>query len=369
MTPDAETIDLRVGDPGLPTPPAATAAAVEAMAAGLTHYTPAAGIPELREAAASKFRAQGLDCSADSTIIGCGAKSLLYALLLGDDLAGREVVIPAPHYAAYPALVRFAGGTPRVVSTRLEDGYKLTPEMLRHALTPQTRWLFLNTPANPTGATYTTDEIAALGAELNAYPDVMVLSDEIYEQFCYDSPAVSTGTISEDLARRTVTLDGISKTYGMTGWRIGYATGPQQVIDRATAAQFAILTCPPSVSQAAALGALTMDQTQIRTRNAGFVERRDAAIAILCRSSALDVPVPHGAFYLFPRIVAAGALGDTIVVDTLAERARVLVSAGTAFGAPGHFRLNFALDRAMVAEACIRVVATLDDLDREGFPR
>lgn len=359
-----ETINMRLGEPGLPTPSSAIAAATRAMTAGLTRYTPAAGLPELRTAVAEKFRSQGINATSERTIVGSGAKSLLFTLLLGDELAGREVVIPAPYYAAYPALVRHAGGTPRIVPTRPGDGYKLLPADLRAALGARTRWVVLNTPGNPTGATYSPDELKALAAELADYPDVLVLSDEIYEQFRYGMPACSTAALDDELARRTVTLDGVSKSYSMTGWRIGYATGPQPVIDHAIAAQFAISTCPPSVSQAAALAALTMPQDAIRARNAAFVDRRDLAIGILRRSPALDVVSPEGAFYLFPRIAAD--LDESHVVRMLADQARVLVAAGSAFGAPGHFRVSFALDRSALTEACRRIVATLDEIATEG---
>jgi aspartate aminotransferase len=359
-----ETINLRLGEPGLPTPPAAIAAATEAMAAGLTRYTHAAGLPELRAAVAEKFRRQGIDAATERTIVGAGGKSLLHALLLGDELAGREVIIPAPYYAGYPTLVCHAGGTPRILPTRARDGYKLVPADLRAALGQRTRWVLLNTPNNPTGATYSPDEVRALAQELAPYPDVLVLSDEIYEQFTYEAPAFSTAALSDDLARRTVTLDGVSKSYSMTGWRIGYATGPQTVIDRAIAAQFSIITCPPSVSQAAALAALTMPQAAVRARNAAFVELRDLAVEILRRSPALDVASPPGAFYLFPRITVG--LDESRVIRALAERAAVIVAAGSGFGAPGHFRISFALDRSTLTEACRRIVATLDEITTEG---
>ncbi|MCU1614882.1 MAG: class and aminotransferase, partial [Frankiales bacterium] len=230
-----EVIDLRLGDPCLPTPGPVIEAAYRAMSAGETRYTPAAGTPALRAAVAEKFRQDGLRCSGDDVLVGSGAKAVLFSLLLGDQLDGREVLIPAPHYAAYPAITRLTGGSPRVIPTDPGGGYKLTPELLAEHLSPATRWLLLNSPANPTGATYSADEIAALGAELRRYPDVLVLSDEIYQQFSFTTPMTSVAPVSEDLARRTVTLNGVSKSYSMTGWRIGYATGPRTVIDRAIA--------------------------------------------------------------------------------------------------------------------------------------
>jgi aspartate aminotransferase len=365
------SIDLRLGDPCLPTPEPAVEAAYQAVRHGDVRYTPAAGTPELRAAVAEKFRRDGIACAPERVVVGSGAKSVLFALLAGDQLEGREVIIPAPHYAAYPGVVRLAGGTPRVVHTDEADGFKITPEQLRSHLSPATRWLFLNSPANPTGATYSRDEIAALGAELLRFPNVMVLSDEIYELFCYSAPMVPVATVSDDLARRTVTLNGVSKTYSMTGWRIGYATGPQDVIDRAIAVQFSVFTCPPSVSQAAALAALTMDQDPIRARNAVLVEHRDAAVAILRQSRLLSVPVPAGSFYIFPAVrrpsgSALHGMTDAQLVAYLADQAGVLVTPGTSFGAPGHFRMSFAPDRSTVAEACTRVVAALDKLEQEG---
>lgn len=366
-----EVIDLKLGDPGLPTPGPVIEAAYRAMSAGETRYTPTAGTPALRSAVAAKFRQDGLDCSADDVLVGSGAKATLFSILLGDQLGGREILVPAPHYAAYTSIARLTGGSPRVIPTDAEHGYKLTPELLASQLSPSTRWLLLNSPANPTGATYTREEIAALGEVLRRYPEVLVLSDEIYEQFSYAGPVTSVAPVSEDLARRTVTLNGVSKSYSMTGWRIGYATGPRAVIDAAIAVQFSILTCASSIGQAAALAALTMDQEPIRTRNARFVEHRDLAVDIFRGSDRMTVPVPAGSFYLFPTVhgpdgAPIPGLTDQQLVAHLAERAAVLVTPGSAFGAPGHFRMNFALDRSTVAEACRRIVAALAVLDEEG---
>jgi aspartate aminotransferase len=366
-----EVIDLKLGDPALPTPEPVIEAAYRAMSAGETRYTPTAGTPALRAAVAEKFRQDGLDCTADDVLVGSGAKATLFSILLGDSLDGREVLIPAPHYAAYTSIVRLTGGFPRVIPTDPVDGYKLTPELLAAHLSPATRWLLLNSPSNPTGATYTRDEIAALGEVLRPFPDVLVLSDEIYEQFAYAGPVTSVAPVSEDLARRTVTLNGVSKSYSMTGWRIGYATGPRAVIDAAIAVQFSIVTCASSIGQAAALAALTMDQEPIRARNARFVEHRDLAVEILRDSEHLTVPVPDGAFYLFPAVhrpdgAPIPGLTDQRLVAHLADTADVLVTPGSAFGAPGHFRMNFALDRATVAEACRRIVPALAELDEEG---
>lgn len=360
---------MQLGDPCLPTPEPAVEAACRAMRDGNVGYTPAAGTPELRAAVAAKFRADGLECSPEQVVVGSGAKSVLFALLTGDRLDGREVIVPAPYYAAYPGLVDLAGGTPRIVHTDYAHEFKITPELLRRHLSPATRWLLLNSPANPTGTTYSREEIEALGRELAPFPDVMVLSDEIYEMFCYSAPRVPIATVGEDLARRTVTVNGVSKTYSMTGWRIGYATGPRDVIDRAIAVQFSVLTCPPAVSQAAALAALTMDQAPIRARNAGLVEHRDTAVEILRRSGLLSVPVPAGSFYLFPAVRLPRGTPEPSAADVvayLADHAGVRVNPGTSFGAPGHFRMNFALERSVVAEACTRVVAALDRLEQEG---
>lgn len=357
-------IDLRMGDPCLPTPQPAIEAAERVLRTADIRYTPTAGIPELRAAVADKFRRDGLSCGPDDVLVGPGAKAVLFALFAGDSLAGREVIVPAPYYAAYPGAVRLAGGTPVVVPTRAEDGFKLTPGRLRAHLSPATRWLVLNSPANPTGATYTRDEIAALGAELARFPDVLVLSDEVYEQFHYGPAPVAVGAVGDDLARRTVTVNAVSKTYSMTGWRIGYATGPRDVVANAVAAQFAVFTCVSAVSQAAALGALTMDQAPIRARNLALVEQRDAAVATLRRSDLLSVSAPDGAFYLFPSVLLP--VTDEWLVSRLADRASVRVTPGTAFGAPGHFRMSFAPDRDTVVEACTRIVTALAGLAEEG---
>jgi aspartate aminotransferase len=358
-------IDLRLGDPCLPTPGPAIEAAERVLRTADVRYGPAAGTPELRAAVADKFRRDGLSCAPEDVLVGPGAKAVLFALLAGDRLAGREVIVPAPYYAAYPGAVRLAGGTTVVVPTDAADGYKLTPRLLREHLSPATRWLVLNSPANPTGATYTRDEVAALGAELVRYPDVLVLSDEVYEHFHYGPAPVSVGAVSDDLARRTVTLNAVSKTYSMTGWRLGYATGPGDVVANAVAAQFAVCTCVSPVSQAAALGALTMDQAPVRARNQAFVRQRDAAVETLRRSEFLSVSAPDGAFYLFPSVLLP--VTDEWLVDRLADRASVRVTPGTAFGAPGHFRMSFAPDRDTVVEACTRIVTALAGLAEEGI--
>ena len=364
-----EKVNLTVGSPHFSTPAAATIAAHEAIDLGKTRYTPTAGIPELREAIVRKFRDDGVDYSVDQTMVGVGAKLLLLALFLGDGLKGQEVIIPAPYYASYPSLVKLTGGTPIIVHTHSADQFKLTPEALRKSLSDKVRWLVLNSPSNPTGAVYSPEELLALGEVLKAFPNVLVLSDEIYQSFVYEGVATNFASLSEDLFRRTVTLNGVSKTYGMTGWRIGYAAGPLPVIERAISVQSDIVNCPSSISQEAALAALIMDQDEVRTRNASLVEHRDLGARILSASDHLQIPLPTGAFYLFPAYVKWPHLMEEQggfekfekrLINYLADEAGVLVTPGSRFGQIGNFRINFTVAREELELGCNRLVAGIN---------
>lgn len=365
MTSVGDVIDFTVGSPYFSTPEPAAAAAHAAIDAGETVYTPPAGIPELRVAVADKFRRDGLDYSPEQVVIGAGAKSLVYSVLAGNSLRGGRVILPAPHYAAYPKLVESAGGTPLIVPTERSDGFKITPKLLRENLDAGCRWLFLNSPSNPTGSVYTADELRAIGDVLLDFPDVLVLSDEIYESFTYQGKTTSPAALSEDFRRRTVTLNGVSKTYGMTGWRIGYAAGPSDLIVRAIDAQFNLLNCASSISQAAALGALTMDQGDVVSRNVGLVRHRDLAVRLLSESPHLDVTNPDGAFYLFPSFTpeffrsikaADPKSGVDRVLKHLTAESGVTVTPGFRFGSAAHFRINFAIHRKHLEEGCARIV-------------
>ena len=365
-----EKVNLTVGSPYFSTPSAANVAAHEAIDRGKTKYTPAAGIPDLRAAIVKKFHQDGVDYSTDQTIVGVGAKLLLFAIFLGDNLNGQEVIIPAPYYAAYPSLVKLTGGTPIIVQTQSSDQFKLTPMTLENSLSDKVRWLILNSPSNPTGAVYTPDELRALGEVLKAFPNVRVLSDEIYQSFVYEGVATNIASLSDDLYRRTVTLNGVSKTYAMTGWRIGYAAGPLPIIERAISVQSDIVNCPSSISQEAALAALIMDQDEVRTRNASLVEHRDLGVQILSTCAHLQVASPTGAFYLFPSfsmgLPSLAVKGDfekfeKRLVNFLADEAGVSVTAGSRFGQIGSFRINFTVKREELELGCNRLVVGLNN--------
>lgn len=361
----ASVIDLAEGEPDFDTPPHVIEAAHRAALAGQTRYTSVAGTSELREAVTEKFRREnGLTCTADQVIVGTGAKQLIFNALLASLDDGDEVVVPAPYWVSYPEMAKIAGGTP--ITPRCNgDGFKLTPEALQAALTERTRWLILNSPCNPTGAVYSAAELDALADVLRQHNQVAVICDDIYEKIIYGTEAFATmAKVAPDLAERTLTVNGVSKSHGMTGWRIGFATGPADLIDAMTKLQGQSTTNASSIAQAAALAALTGPQGHIADWAHAYTRRRGLVIEALGRMSGFVVRPPDGAFYVFPECTAlldrttpAGTVidSDTALSEYLLETAGVAVVPGSEFGSPGHLRLCFAKSDADLTRACAAI--------------
>jgi len=357
-----DVVDLSVGEPDFPTPAHIGAAAEAAIRAGRTKYTPAAGIPPLRAAVAADYaRRTGVETTAAQVVVSNGAKHALHNVFtaLLDD--GDEVVIPAPFWVSYAELVKLAGGVPVILPTRLEDDFKLRPQALSAALTPATRMLLLCSPSNPTGVVYTPDELRAL-ADIAVEADLAVVSDEIYDQLVFDGrSSASFPTLRPGLAERTVVVGGVSKTYSMTGWRIGWTIAPEPLSKAIGNLQSQETSNPSSISQHAALAALTGPQECVAEMRDAFQRRRDLVVARLTRMPGVRVPDIGGAFYAFFDIapaLAAGAGGATTSAawcERLLEREHVALVAGSAFGAEGHVRMSFAAAEEKLAAGLDRI--------------
>lgn len=365
-----DVLSLVAGEPDFDTPDHIKQAAKEAIDRGDTKYTAVDGTPALRRAIAGKFeRENGLAYAPDEIIVGSGGKQVVYNALMASLSAGDEVVIPAPYWVSYPEIVLLAEGTPVIVPCAADSGFRLDPRALEAAITARTRWLILNSPANPSGAAYTRDELAALAEVLMRHPQVWILTDDIYEHLAYGGLRFATiAAVEPRLRERTLTMNGVSKTYCMTGWRIGYAGGPKPLIRAMSAIQSHSTTNAASISQAAAVAALEGPQDFIAGHVAAFERRRDKVVAGLNAVAGLTCRRPEGAFYVFPS--CAALLGrrapDGRLVATDEDFALYLLDAagvglvhGSAFGCPGHVRLSYAaadakLDRALerIAAAC-----------------
>ena len=356
-------ISLAVGEPDLPPPPAAIKAGHEALAEGFTRYTPAAGIPELREAVARMFREElGLAVAAEQVVITAGGKQALFNLMLALLGEGDEVIIPAPYWVSYPEMAKLAGARPVIVPTRAEDGFRLRPEALDAAITPRTRLFVLNSPSNPTGMRYTREELAALAEVLRAHPSIWIASDEIYRKILFDGAEhVSIVQVAPDLAARTVIVDGASKAYRMTGLRIGFAAGPAETIRAMIAIQGQSTSNPCSIAQRMALAAITSEDDGIAEMNRIFQRRRDRIVETLGAVPGVRLPVPEGAFYAFPDLAAAlpASEDDARFCERILEEEGVAVVPGSAFGAPGCVRISFAVAEAELEEALARIVRAL----------
>ena len=355
-------VALSAGEPDFPTPPHVRAAGELAIERGHTRYTAVGGIPELRAAIAEKLtRESGIPTEARDVLVTAGAKQALYNACVALFGPGDEVLVPAPYWVSFPAMVRLARATPVVVETTRESGYKVAPDDLRRALTPRTRGLILNSPSNPTGAVYDEAELAALG-ELCAERGLWVLADEIYEKLCYERPAAPSFAAAAAAARaRTITVNGFSKTYAMTGWRLGYAAGPRAAIAAMEVLQSHSTSNASSVSQHAALAALVeraASERALAGMRAAFRERRDRLVAGLAGLAGVATAVPQGAFYVWSDVrgllAARGVPGsDALCERLLAERGLALV-AGSAFGAEGHVRWSFAASLEEIEEGLSR---------------
>ena len=349
-------IRFGVGEPDFDTPSHIKEAARRALDGIVGRYTPVAGTPALREAIAASFRASGVEAEAEGVVASCGAKHAIFnalAVLLDD---GDEAVIPAPYWVSYPSMVQAAGAEARYVDTR-RDGCVLTPERLEAALTPRTRVLISVSPGNPSGVTHSREQLAALGEVLRGYPDVIVVSDEIYQHLVYGGTEfVAFAAACPDLADRVVTVRGVSKSFAMTGWRIGYATGPRDVIEAMMRLQSHSTSNPTAIAQVAAHAALTGPMEPIEKMRQAFDRRRRLMIERLSRIEGFSLVPPTGAFYCFPDV--AGCLhGRTALEFTegLLEKERVACVPGEAFGAPTNVRFSYACAESDIEEGCERV--------------
>lgn len=357
-------ISLGTGEPDFPTPLAVIEAANKAALAGDTTYTATVGTLALRQAiAADCERVNGYRPEVAEIIVSSGAKQVIFNAMFATLEPGDEVIIGAPYWTSYPDIIGVCGGKSVVIATHAEAGFAITPEQLRTAITPKTRWLLLNSPGNPSGAVYSAAQMQALAEVLRDAPHVGIISDEIYQHICY-VPFTSLSTIAPDLADRTLTVNGVSKSYAMTGWRIGWGIAPKRLIEAMIAVQGQITSGASSVSQAAALAALTGDQQMLAERNDDFRARRDMVQAALNATGLIRCGSADGAFYLFPdctamfgKVTPAGVriASDADFCRALLDSEGVALVPGRAFGVPGHFRLSYAYSRAALTEACTRI--------------
>lgn len=368
----ADIVSLTTGEPDFPTPEHIIEAAFRAARAGQTRYTTVSGTVELKAAIIEKFhRENGLDYEPANIIIGNGGKHVLFNALMATVDAGAQVIIAAPYWISYPQIVQLAGGTPRIVPCGEATGFKLTPESLEAAIRPSTRWLILNSPSNPSGATYSGAELAALAEVLLRHPHVSILSDDIYENIIFDGRSFATiAAVCPELKARTLTLNGVSKTYGMTGWRLGFAGGPEPLIREMIKMLSQSTAAPSSISQAAAVAALTGPQEFVRENARSFEQRRDLAVAMLNQAKGLTCRSPEGAFYAFPdcsRLIGKRTpKGDVLACDRdvvlyLLDRGVAAVQ-GEAYGLSPHFRISFAVASEHLSEACRRIQSACAEL-------
>ena len=354
-------ISLGAGEPDFDTPKHIRDAAVAAIAAGQTRYTPIDGTPALKLAIQAKFRREnGLDYESAQIIVTSGGKQALFNLCMALLAPGDEAIIPTPCWVSYPDMVRLAEGEPVMIETGIEQHFKVTPAELQARLNDRTRLVVLNSPGNPTGASYTRAELEALGSVLDGYPDVVVVSDDIYEHIYWaDEPFVSFATACPELFDRTVTVNGVSKAYAMTGWRIGYAGGPAELISAMKTVQSQSTSNPCSVSQAAAQAALDGDQGPVREMCAAYRRRHDYIVAALNAIPGVQCRPGEGAFYAFPRVQDAverlGLADDTALAKKLIAEADVACVPGAAFEAPGYLRMSFACSQETLEEAVNRL--------------
>ena len=361
-----DVIGLSAGEPDFDTPDFVKEAAIAAIRAGKTKYTQVDGTPELKAAIAAKFlRDNALTYAANEISVNVGGKHTLFNSLVATVGPGDEVIIPAPYWVSYPDIVNFAGGTPVILRAGANQLYKILPEQLNAAITPRTKWVLLNSPSNPTGAAYSATELMALGEVVRRHPHVMVMTDDMYEHIWYAAtPFATIAQVCPDLYERTLTINGCSKAYAMTGWRIGYAGGPAWLIKAMAKLQSQSTSNPCSIAQAAATAALSGDQLFLTERNAAFLKRRDLVVAMLNQAPGLHCPTPEGAFYVYPD--ATGCMGkktpkgkrietDADLIDYFLDEVRVAAVNGEAFGLSPAFRVSYATSEAILTEACTRI--------------
>ena len=368
-----DVIGLGAGEPDFDTPQNIKEAAIAAIAAGKTKYTAVDGIPELKQAICAKFkRDNGLEYTPAQVSVSSGGKQVLYNALMATLNEGDEVVIPAPYWVSYPDMVLLAGGNPVIAEASIQTGFKLTADQLEAAITPKTKWLIFNSPSNPTGAGYTWDELKQIIDVLLRHPHVMVMTDDMYEHLAYDDFKFCTpAEVEPQLYERTLTVNGVSKAYAMTGWRIGYAAGPEKLIGAMRKIQSQSTSNPCSISQWAAVEALNGTQDYIAPNNAMFVRRRDLVVKALNAIDGISCLTPEGAFYVYPSIAgligktsAAGAKidSDEAFATALLEETGVAVVFGAAFGLSPNFRVSYATSDEALTEACARIATFCEGL-------
>ena len=361
-----DIISLSVGEPDFDTPDNIKNAAIDAIRRGETKYTPVAGIVPLREAVAAKFkRENGLDYKVNQTIVGTGGKQILYNAFLTTMNMGDEVIIPAPYWVSYPDMVLLCGGTPVFVNTTMENNFKLQAADLEAAITPRTKWLVLNSPSNPSGAAYTHAELKAITDVMMRHPHVWILTDDMYEHLIYGDFVYTTpAQIEPGLYDRTLTMNGVSKAYAMTGWRIGYAAGPLKLIQAMDMVQGQQTSGACSIAQWASVEALNGTQAHLPIFRKAFEERRNLVVSMLNQAKYIKCPMPEGAFYVYPS--CAEAMGKTTqdgkllktdedFVTALIEAEGVAVVHGSAFGLGPNFRISYAASTKMLEEACQKI--------------
>ena len=364
-----DVIGLGAGEPDFDTPDNIKEAAIEAIKKGDTKYTAVDGTPDLKKAIVEKFKRENdLSFTTDQITVGTGGKQVLYNTFMATLNKGDEVIIPAPYWVSYPDMVLLAGGTPRIVKCDEKDGFKLSARKLEKAISKKTKWLILNSPSNPTGAGYTKKEIEELGKVLLKNKKVFILSDDIYEHIRYDNYNFYTIAQISKLKERTLTMNGVSKSYAMTGWRIGYAAGPKEIITAIRKIQSQSTSNPSSISQAAAVEALNGQQDFIKDRAEAFRERRDFVVECLNNIKGLNCLTPNGAFYVFPS--CKGLLNkktklktDTEFVQKLLEKSMVAVVQGSAFGLNGYFRISYATSMENLKKALSRIKEFCESLN------
>ena len=369
-----DVIDLGLGEPDFPTPAHIIDAAYAAARAGQTLYTGANGTPEARAAIAGKFKCEnGLDYGADDIVVANGAKQIIFNALMATLETGDEAILPAPYFVSYPEMVKLLGGTPVIVECPETTGFRLTPDLLERAITPRTKWLFLNMPGNPSGAVYSADELKALGAVLARYPQVLVLSDEIYEHILFDNRQfVSFGMACPELRERSLIVNGVSKAYAMTGWRVGYAAGPAPLVKAMGTIQSQSVTSVCSIAQAATIAALNGPQEEVSRFRKAFEARRNLVVEGIRQVNGLSLSPPEGAFYAY--IGCASLIGrrtpkgevladDAAVASYLLNEGRVASVPGAAYGLSPYFRISTATSEDVLSEAVARIKAAVGQVE------
>ncbi|MEP2988067.1 MAG: pyridoxal phosphate-dependent aminotransferase [Parasphingorhabdus sp.] len=361
-----DVIGLSAGEPDFDTPDFVKEAAIKAIRDGETNYTPVDGTMVLKEAIVTKFeRDNDLTYTPKQISVNSGGKQSLFNALVATIDPGDEVIIPAPYWVSYPDIVNFAGGTPVPIEARADQNYKITPEQLEAVITPKTRWLILNSPSNPTGAAYSGEELKALAEVILPHENMMVMTDDMYEHIWYaDFPFTTIAQVCSELYDRTLTVNGCSKAYAMTGWRIGFAGGPEWLIGAMRKLQSQSTSNPCSISQAAAVAALNGPQDFLGERNTAFQKRRDLVVSMINDTPGLSCPTPEGAFYVYPdaselmgKTTPKGAVinTDEELIGYFLDEAQVAAVHGAAFGLSPAFRISYATSEAILIEACTRI--------------